>query len=722
MFRSMAIKFPSLAHNSRFLKWVYLSSTSTQQISQTIEVLNPNYSSEFDQNINFLKNKLGPDNLIKVLNQTTDLNSAVKIFKWASIQKSFHHTSSTYFEIILKLGLAGNVLEMENFCHNMVKNRFSGVEVALVSLIHTFVKHCRIKEAMIVLTNMNSGGYKPPIEVFNALLGAIVQEDCRDFQNALFVYKEMVKAGIVPTVDTLNCLLEVLFSINQVDLALDQFRRMSNKGCSPNSKTFEVLVKGLIESGRVDEALISLGKMLTLECRPDLSFYTCTIPLFCSENKVEEAIKLLRMMKNSDLVPDSFVYEALIQCLCKNLQLDSAVCLINEMIGNGIQPRKNVFVLMINCYCELGKIDEAITFLEDKQVHETAPFNALLEGCCNTGKILVANALLETMTERNIADCQSWNIIIRWLCENEETERAYVLLGRMIKFSVVLEDATYSALVVGNCRLRKYDEAMELFRRICARCWTLDIASYSELIDGLCDDINRSQYAVEVFYYMSMEQCSLHSFSFYKLIKCVCDSGQVNKAVKLWQLAYYCGISCCNVTQTTIMHELSKSDKEINLLAFLSQMFIVGGNLNTEAYCILIHGMIKQNLVKECVLFFNRMVSEGFIPNPDKLFVQISFIANHSQLSMISSAIEKISGSQELSSAVYNLLITGLWKEGKEYEAQRLLDMMLKKGWLPDTSTHKVLVGSDDREGRSQATPLFDDSVSDILAEGLGDS
>lgn len=429
------------------------------------------------------------------------------------------------------------------------------------------------------------------------------------------------------------------------------------------------------------------------------------------------------MMKDSDIVPEALIYEALIQCLCKNLKLDSAVNLIYEMIESGIRPNENVFVHMINCYCELGKIDEAIMFLEDKQVSETAPFNALLEGCCNAGKILVANVLLETMTDRNIADCQSWNIVIRWLCENEETEKAYTLLGRMIKFSVVLDDSTYSALVVGNCRVREYDEAMELFRRICARCWSLDITSYSELVDGLCDDINRSQHAIEVFYYMSKKQCSLHSFSFYKLIKCVCDSGQANEAIKLWQLAYYCGISCCNVTQTTVMHELSKSDKAENLLAFLSQILIVGGSLDTEAYCILINGMIKQCLVKECVLFFNMMVNEGLIPDPDKLFDQLSFIANNSLLSMISSAIEKISDSEKLSSKSYSLLIAGLWKEGKEHEARRFLDMMLKKGWLPDTATHKLLIGSDDREGRSQVMSLFDDSdsVNDILAEGLGD-
>jgi len=724
MFRSMAIKFPSLTHHTRFLKWVFLSSTSTQQIPQTIEIVNPNkYSSEFDKNINFLRNKLGPDNLIQVLNRTSDLNSAVKIFNWASIQKSFHHTSNTYFEIILKLGLAGNVVEMENFVHNMVKNRFQGVEKALASLIHTFVEHCRIKEGLVVLVNMNSGGYKPPIQVFNALLGAIVKEESGDFQNALLVYKEMVKAGVLPTVDTLNCLLVILFTIDRVDLALDQFRRMNNKGCSPNSKTFEILVKGLIENGQVDEAVGVLEEMLKLECKPDLSFYTCTIPLFCRGYRVEEAVRLFRMMKDSDLVPEALIYEALIQCLCKNLKLDSAVNLINEMIKSGILPNENVFVHMINCYCELGKIDEAVVFLEDKQVCETAPFNVLLEGCCNAGKILVANVLLETMTDRNIADCQSWNIVIRWLCENEETEKAYTLLGRMIKLSVALDEATYSALVVGNCRLKEYDEAMELFRRICARCWSLDIASYSGLVDGLCDDINRSLHAIEVFDYMSTKQCSLHSFSFYKLIKCVCDSRLVNKAIKLWQLAYHCGISCCNVTQTTIMHELSKSDKAENLLAFLSQILIVGGNLDTEAYCILINGMIKQSLVKECVLFFNMMVNEGLIPDPDKLFDQLSFIANNSQLSMISSTIENISDSENLSSTAYSLLIAGLWKEGKEHEAQRLLDMMLKKGWLPDTSTHKLLIGSNDREGRNQSTSFFDDSdsVNNILAEGLGD-
>ncbi|KAK7344303.1 hypothetical protein VNO77_13751 [Canavalia gladiata] len=726
MFGSTAIKLPSSAYPTRFLKWVYLSSSCVAEISETAEIVKPKDSSEFDQNINLLRNKLAPDNLIRVLDRTSDLNSAIRIFKWASRQKSFHHTSNTYFRIILKLGMAGNVLEMGDFCQHMAKDRCPGAEEALVALVHTFVEHCRIKEAITVLVNMNLGGYKPPIEVFNLLLGALVKEGSRGFQNALLVYKEMVKAGVLPTVHTLNYLLEVLFAINRVDLALDQFRRMNNKGCNPNSKTFEILIKGLFENGRVDEAATVLEHMFKLECQPDSCFYTCTIPLFCRENKVDEGVKLFKMMKDSDLVPDSFIYEVLVQCLCKNLQLDFSVCLVNEMIESGIPPKHNILVDMINCFCELGKINEAVMFLEGTQVHQTAPFNALLEGCCNASKIQLANVLLETMSEKNLADCQSWNILIRWLCENEETKKAYILLGRMIESSVILDHATYSALVVGHCRLGKYEEAMKLFHQISARSWLLDFASYSELVGGLCD-IKHSQDAIEVFHYMSMKRCSLHSFSFYKLIKCVCDLGQVNTAIRLWQLAYYCGIPCCVATHTTIMHELSKSGRVKDLLTCLSQMLMMGSNLDVEAYCILFHCMSQHNKVKECVLFFNMMINEGLIPDPDQLFDQLSFIANHSQLSVISNAIDRITDSEILNSAMYGLLITGLWKEGREHDARQLLDLMLEKGWLPDATTHNLLIGSDVREGRSQAIVLSDnsalqDSVSNILAEGLGDT
>ncbi|XP_057719089.1 pentatricopeptide repeat-containing protein At1g12620-like isoform X2 [Arachis stenosperma] len=681
----MALKLQSLAYSTRILRWVSrsasISSTSCPRHVEDLTecIATSNDSSEFHQNINFLRNKLRPDNLIRVLDRTSDLDSAVKTFKWAS-QKSFRHSSHTYFGIIWKLGMAGNVQKMGALCQSMLKDRCPDAEEALLALIHTFVKHHRINEAMEVFRNLkNSGVYKPPVEVFNVLLGALVEES-GDFQNALFVYKELVKTGILPTVHTLNYLLEALFMNNQVELALNQFRRMGNKGCCPNSKTFEILVKGLVAKNRVDEAISVMGEIFEQKYQLDMSFYSFSIPLLCNENKVEMGVRLFEMMKASDVKPDSLIYGDLVRCLCRNLHLDSAIGLINGMIESDISPSDDDFVDLVNCFCELGKVSEAIMFLDDKQVLETAPYNALLEGCCNAGNILDAYFLLDSMFERNIADCHSWSILVRCLCEKENIGKAFELLGKMLKLRVHLDVETYSALILGYCRVGKYEDAFGLFRRTRAKCWLLDSTSYSELLAGLCD-IKNSDAAVEVFYHMALNRCSLHPSSYCKLIKCLCDECQVNKAINMWQLASCCGTSCCIDAHTTIMRELSKSGKAKDLLVVLSQMLVEGCNLDAETYCILIHTMSKQNQVKECVLFFNMMINEGIVPDP----------------------------------------------EGKKHEARRLLDLMLEKGWLPDATTHKLLVGSDARETRSQDILSIDnsaaqDTVSNILAEGLGET
>jgi pentatricopeptide repeat protein len=355
---------------------------------------------------------------------------------------------------------------------------------------------------------------------------------------------------------------------------------------------------------------------------------------------------------------------------------------------------------MINVFCKLGKINEALEFLEDRCVYETSPQNALLEGCCRTGKFSFAKGRLEKMYERNIANCDSWNILIRWLCKNVRIRKAFELLGKMIVSSCILECATCLALVIGNCRLNKYGDALKLFYEIRANCWVLDAISYSELVEGLCQ-VERTLEATEVFCYMSSNRCSLYSSPLICLsIKSVCAGGKVDEAVNLLQLAYYSGTWCSNATMyTTIMLKLSELGKAKDLLVVLSQMLIEGCSLDLEVYSILIQSMRSQNQIKDCVFPFNMMVNEGLVPDSERLFDLLSCIANHSQLYKVLSLINKlICNSEILNPAIYNMLINGFWKEGNKHEACHLLDLMWEKGWVPDSSTHGLLIGSVARE------------------------
>ncbi|KAE8667849.1 Detected protein of confused Function [Hibiscus syriacus] len=395
-------------------------------------------------------------------------NSAIKLFKWAALQKGFNHYADTYHHIILKLGLAGHVKEMDHFCLNLARDGHVGSGEALASLVHIFVRHSRLNEAVLVLGNMTSCGFNPSVDVFNDLLGALVGKT--DFERVMFVYKGMVKGGIVPNVDALNHLLEVLFETNMIELGLNQFRRMGKKGCSPNVRTFEIVLKGLVLNGRVDDAVLILYKMLELGYWPDLSFYTCTIPLFCGENRLEEGMMLLRQMGAADLVLNSVICSKMVRCLCMNLRLDEATNVLEEMMEIGEIPPVDSFVDVVNGFCEAERYDEAFRFLENNCDDLISPHKALLEGCCKA---------------------------------------AYELLGRMIIRSVVPDCGTYAALVVGNCNLKKLRMLWNNFIIFGAnsRC-PLEFTTFNMLIKAVCDVGNVD------------EAVKLRSLAYYSGISC----------------------------------------------------------------------------------------------------------------------------------------------------------------------------------------------------------
>ncbi|GMN44116.1 hypothetical protein TIFTF001_013303 [Ficus carica] len=724
----MAVKFTPLTFSRKIPIWVisnvYISSLSCANSAEIFAETNrnPPNSLEFEQSIRFLRNKLVPDNLIRVLDNTDDLGSAVEIFKWASLQNRFRHTPDTYHRIILKLGLAGNIQEMEGFCENMVRDRIPGTKEAFCALIDTFVEHSRLSEALLVLVNMNLGGFSPSIEIFNALLGALVKAK-RDFKDVLLVYKEMVKAGVSPSVDTFNYLLEALFEFDRVETALDQFRRMEKKGCCPNGKTFEILVKGLISKHRVDEAIVVLHEIFESGCKPDLSFFSCTIPLFCREDKPKEGIRLFRMMRDLNFVPDLVIYTVLIECLCDNFWVDEAISLFEEMIKAGLPLPDNVVVYVVNMFCNVGKVDEAVKFLGDKQIIVTSPYNALLEGCYHAGKPSMAKDILGKMLESNIDDCRTWNIVIRWVCEQKGLRKASELLGRMVVSSFMPDSATYSALVIGNCKSSKYEDALKLFHQIQDECWVLDSVSYSELVEGLCS-MGSVIEAAEVFRYTSNNGYPLRSSSFSLLVKGICDTGKLSEAIRVCRLAYRSGTLCTSSTYTAIMHGLLKEGKPKDVLILFSQMMVEGCSLDSEVNCVLIESMSLQNRIEDCVLLFNMMVKDGLVPDSERLFEILSCLANHHQLRAISGSIDKLISREEMKSSSYNVLINGLWKEGSKNEAHWLLDLMLEKGWVPDAKTHGLLIGSVAREDMESEMQIYgnttgQDTVSNILVEGL---
>ncbi|KAJ1293226.1 hypothetical protein BS78_01G052000 [Paspalum vaginatum] len=681
--------------------------------------------SEFDSAVRSLKNNLQPERLTLVLDSTSDSSLALRIFRWVSHQRYNIHTVDTYSCMISKLNAVENRDEMGSLLSEMVRLKVPALEPALNKLVQCLSNQNRFDEALLVIQHASSAKRKLSVLVCNAVLHGLVKQG-KGLRLFMLAYTEIVKAGVLPDVEALNLLIEALCESGHLDLALNQFDRMSKKRCTPNSHTFEILITALCSHNRADEAVKLFDKMLQLRCTPDSSFHAQVMPLFCNSSKIKEVIALHQMMKEANIQLSLQLYSALIRCLCENQLLDDATMVLKEMIASGHAPTASTYVDVVNCYCTKGKFHKAVTFLEENDVTESEPYNVLLTWLCENGRLQDSVSYLEKLQKlhsRGLIDCESWNIVIAQFCKEGNIKRASELIGRMVVSSFAPDKTTYSAVISCYCRLGLYMDALGMFRGLSVSNLSLNSESFSQLVEVLCHTQGVEE-AIEVFKYHCKRGCSLTNKSLDMLIRGSCLSGKIHEAVKLRELAVCTGTSCTFFTYDIIIQALLHLKKEKYVLVLFAQMLMEGCLLDGYAYNILLRSFLTKETIVEAAMLFNRMVKDTFVPDQETFELLVNDMALFSVLNMVvHSLLKVIDTSGTVSPRIYNIIIYGLIKEGFKSEACKFLDQMLERGWVPDSRTHRVLVGNPCGVGAREFGEAYqtedNDNVSNILLEGI---
>jgi pentatricopeptide repeat protein len=128
---------------------------------------------------------------------------AIRIFKWASSQRIFAHTVDTYACMISRLGVVGDCDEMDSLLKEMIKLNAPKLDKILNDLVQLLSRRNRCDEALLVIQNACSGKLKMPVSSCNAVLCGLVREG-RGLRPFIRAYMDIVKAGVLPDVETLN--------------------------------------------------------------------------------------------------------------------------------------------------------------------------------------------------------------------------------------------------------------------------------------------------------------------------------------------------------------------------------------------------------------------------------------------------------------------------------------------------------------------------------------
>lgn len=243
------------------------------------------------------------------------------------------------------------------------------------------------------------------------------------------------------------------------------------------SKTFACLIDRLVRAGRPSEAISFFDKMeKDYGLARDRQSFNLVVTKLCERGYASKAEKMVKDLAN-EFFPDEYVCDTLIKGWCVDGKLEEARRLAREMYRGGFEIGTLAFNAILDCVCKLCRKKD--------------PFRLQSE----VDKVLVD--MDAAGVPRNV---ETFNVLITNLCKLRKTEDALNLFTRMGEWGCYPDATTFLVLTRSLYQAARTGEGDEMIDRMKSSGYekALDRKAYYEFLKTLCG-IERIDHALTVF-------------------------------------------------------------------------------------------------------------------------------------------------------------------------------------------------------------------------------
>eukprot|EP00262_Sarcandra_glabra_P001229 TRINITY_DN11257_c0_g2_i1.p1 TRINITY_DN11257_c0_g2~~TRINITY_DN11257_c0_g2_i1.p1 ORF type:complete len:179 (+),score=33.43 TRINITY_DN11257_c0_g2_i1:77-538(+) len=126
--------------------------------------------------------------------------------------------------------------------------------------------------------------------------------------DAVRVYKKMIKDGLKPNIYTYNMMMKSYFHAKNYEMGCAVWDEMGKKGCCPDDNSYIVFIGGLIRQGRSDEACKYIEEMISKGMKAPQLDYNKLVADSSRAGKPDVLEELARKTKFSGKFEDSNVF------------------------------------------------------------------------------------------------------------------------------------------------------------------------------------------------------------------------------------------------------------------------------------------------------------------------------------------------------------------------------------------------------------------------------
>lgn len=357
-----------------------------------------------------------------------------------------------------------------------------------------------------------------------------------------------------------------------------------------------------------------------------------------------DGLEVYKMMRDHSFVPSISACNALLDAMYRQNEIRLAWCSYGAMIRDGVLPNKSTWSLVAQILCKSGKFDIVLRLL-DSGVYNSVMYNLVIDFFSKSGDFKAAFDRLNEMYDgrRLTPSFSAYSSILDGACKYKNVEVMDRIVRLMIEKELLPKCFTSGSdsVVQKLCDLGKTYAAEMIFKRACDEKLGIQDDTYGCMFRSLSKE-GRVKEAVQIYHLISERGITVKDNNYCAFANVLCKEDQSDEACELLRDLVKRGYSPCAM-------ELSK---------FATSQCGKGRWREVEE---LLNAVLEQGLLLDsfcCCSLMEHYCSSGQI---DKA------IALHSKM-------EKLKGSLDVST--YNVLLDGLFKNGRLDEAVRIFDYM----------------------------------------------
>ncbi|XP_008804966.1 pentatricopeptide repeat-containing protein At3g22670, mitochondrial [Phoenix dactylifera] len=353
-------------------------------------------------------------------------------------------------------------------------------------------------------------------------------------------------------------------------------------GYKHSSDSYDVMVDILGKSKQFDVMWGLIDEMVQLGGLVSLTTMTKVMRRLAGACRWNEAIKMFHDIEKFGVKKDTLAMNILLDALCKERSIKHAIHAFLEL-RNEIPPNASSFNVIIHGWCKARKLEEAWQTMEEMRKFGFNPcvvtYTSLIEAYCMEKNFRMVDAILDEMHAHGCTpNVVTYTIIMHALGKAKETHEALKVCDKMRRDGCTPDTSFYNSLIYIVGRAGRLRDANDIYEEMCKNGISPNVNTYNTLISAACDH-SQEESALKLLLKMEESSCKPNIKTYIPLLKLCCKKKWTK--LLLYLLAYMC-----------------KKDVSLDL----------------STYTLLVHGLCQNGKLDQACLFFEEMVSKGFIP------------------------------------------------------------------------------------------------------------